>query len=169
VAIPLGLVRGALTVTLPPPEATVNVTVTFDTGFPNASVTNAAGAVATTVPTRATWLLPLLTERVAAAAAFTVTTAVCVIAVPPAVAEMVLGPAPVELKVVVNTPLPLPVPEVGDKVLPVPPVAAAVTAAPPIALLKASRAMTVMVEAVDPATQPVEQAVIVPVVATTED
>jgi hypothetical protein len=92
VAIPLALVEGVLVpVTLPPPEAMANVTITFGTGFPNASVTNAEGGVATALPTRATWLLPPFTARVAGAAAFTVTAAVCVIAVPPALAEIVLG------------------------------------------------------------------------------
>jgi hypothetical protein len=74
----------------------------------------------------------------------------------------------VELKVVVNTPVPLLVPEGGAKVLPLP-VAAGVTATLLIRLLKASRTVTVMVDAVDPATQPVEQAVIALVVATTDD
>jgi hypothetical protein len=154
---------------LPPPVSEPNVTLTLETRFPNASVTNAAGAVATAVPTRATWLLPPFTARVAGAAAVTVTAVVCVMAVAPAVAERVLGPAPVELKVVVNTPLPLLVPELGAKVLPVPPLAAAVTAAPVMGLLKASRTVTVRVDAVDPATQPVEHAVMAVVVATTDD
>jgi hypothetical protein len=145
------------------------VTLTPETTFPNASVATADGGVATLAPTRAAWLLPPLTARFAAGAAFTVTAAVCVIAVPAAVAEMALAWAVVELNVVVNTPVPLLVPEVGANVLPVTGVPTGTTVAPLIELLKASRTVTVMVDAVDPATQPVEQAVMVPVVATTDD
>jgi hypothetical protein len=45
-------------VTEPPPLATANVTVTPLTGFPLASVTRAAGAIATAVPTVALWPSP---------------------------------------------------------------------------------------------------------------
>jgi hypothetical protein len=91
VATPLPFVVAGLPTTLPLPVREPKVTLTLETGFPNASVTNAAGAVATAVPTRAPWLLPPFTARVAGAAALTVTAAVCVIAVPPALAEIVLG------------------------------------------------------------------------------
>ena len=81
---------------------------------------------------------------------------------------MVLGSAVVEVKVAVNVPPALVVPDAGLSVLLVP-VDDNVTAALPIGLLKPSRTVTVIVEAVDPATQPLEQAVIVPVAAATED
>src|SRR5260370_35945699 len=134
VAIPLPFVVAGLPVTLPPPVSEPKVTLAPETAFPNASVANADGAVATLVPTRATWLLPPFTARFAGAAALTVTAAVWVIAVPPAVAVMVLAWAVVELKAVVNAPLALLVPDAGAKLLPVP-VAADVTAAPVMGLL----------------------------------
>jgi hypothetical protein len=46
--------------TEPPPELTVKVTVTPDTGLLLASRTSTLGAVATAVPTVADWLLPAL-------------------------------------------------------------------------------------------------------------
>src|SRR5439155_22275508 len=83
---------------------------------------------------------------------------------PSATADMVLGSAVVEVKVAVNVPPALVVPDAGLSVWLVP-VDDNVTAALPSGLLKPSRTVTVIVEAVDPATQLLEQAVIVPVVA----
>ena len=102
----------------------------------------------------------------------TVTAAVCEIGTFPApasaAADTVLASAVVEVKVAVNVPPALVVPDAGLSVLLVP-VDDSVTFALPIGLLKPSRTVTVIVEAVDPATQPLEQAVIVPVAAVTED
>src|SRR5437773_4719446 len=75
---------------------------------------------------------------------FTVTAAVCVMAVPLAVAETVFVPAPVELSVPVATPLALVVPLGWVRVLPLP-VAASTTVAPPIGLPLASFTVPVIV------------------------
>ena len=75
----------------------------------------------------------------------TVTVAVCVMAVPPALAETVLVPAPVELRVPVATPAASVVPLGWVRVLPLP-VAASTTLAPAIGLPLASFTVTVMVE-----------------------
>src|SRR6266550_3416468 len=80
----------------------------------------------------------------------TVTVAVCVIAVPLAVAETVLVPAPVELRVPVATPVASVVPLGCVRVLPLP-VVASTTVAPPIGLPLASLAVTVTVEVPLPA------------------
>jgi hypothetical protein len=81
---------------------------------------------------------------------------------------MLFPSAFVELNVVVNTPLALAVPEDTLSELLVP-VAATATAALAIGLPNPSRTVTVIVDAVDPTEQPDEQAVIVPVAATTDD
>jgi len=73
------------------------------------------------------------------------TVAVCVIAVPPAVAETVFAPAPVEPRVPVATPAASVVPLGWVRVLPLP-VAASTTLAPAIGLPLASFTVTVMVE-----------------------
>src|SRR5207247_1596418 len=60
-AIPLGpVVTGVVGLTVPPPEATANVTLTPATGFPFASRTITDGSTATGVPAVAVWLLPAL-------------------------------------------------------------------------------------------------------------
>src|SRR2546423_12733794 len=71
--------------------------------------------------------------------------AVCVIAVPLAVAEMVFAPAPVEPRVPVATPAASVVPLGWVRALPLP-VAASTTVAPLIGLPPASFTVTVMVE-----------------------
>lgn len=78
-------------------------------------------------------------------AGFTVTDAVWVIAVPLMFAEIVLPSAAVDVNVLVNTPLPLVVPELGVRVLP-DPVDARVTLAPLIVSPLPSLATTVMVD-----------------------
>src|SRR6185503_1365913 len=173
VAIPNALVNGvAGAIGDPPPAVTLSVTVTFGTGLRNASRTSTDGSVDTARPTRAVWLLPPFTAIDAAAAAFTVTGAVCEIGMTPEpplpVADMALASALVELNVVVNTPLALAVPDEDVNALFVP-LAATVTAALPIGLPNPSRTVTVIVEAVDPAEHPVEHAAIAAVVATTVD
>jgi len=80
----------------------------------------------------------------------TVTAAVCVIAVPLIVAETVFGPAAVELKVPVATPVPSVGPLGWVSVLPLP-VAVSTTAAPLSRLPLASFAVTVIVAAPLPA------------------
>src|SRR4029077_4723361 len=85
---------------------------------------------------------------VAAAAAVTVTVACCVIPTPLIVAETTFAPAPVDLSVPVNTPLPFVVPP-AVSVFPVP-VAESATVAPLIRFPFASFAVTVMVLALVP-------------------
>jgi len=83
-------------------------------------------------------------------------------------AETVLCPAPVALNVAVMTPVVgSVVPVAGVSVLPVPPVTVRKTLAPPIALPPASRAVTVIVLAPDPAGIDVGAASTVDVVADT--
>src|SRR3989441_1246343 len=60
-------------VTLPPPDASANVTATPATGLPLASRTITAGATATAVPVVAVWLSPALTAIWVAAPAVTLT------------------------------------------------------------------------------------------------
>ena len=102
-------------------------------------------------------MFPPVTATEVAVAASTVTDAVWVIVTPPAVAVIVFTWASVELKFVVKTPLPLVDPDAGLKVL-FAPLDAIVTAALGTRLLKASRAVTVIVDAVEPATQDVRHA-----------
>jgi hypothetical protein len=85
-----------------------------------------------------------------------------------AVAEIVFPCATVELKLVVNTPLPFEDPEDGVSVLPVP-LEDGMTVAPLMTLLNGSRTVTVMVDAVEPATHAAEQAVIDAVPAVRDD
>src|SRR6266851_5009532 len=143
--MPLALVTWAGPTILPPPDVTANVTATPDTGLPLASFTITDGAIATGVPTTALWLLPALMAIVAAAAAFTVTVAVWVIATVLIVADTVFDSATVDASVPVATPLALVVPTGCVRVFPVP-VAASTTVAPAIGLPLASRAVTVIVE-----------------------
>jgi hypothetical protein len=84
------------------------------------------------------------------APAFTTTVAVWVMATALIVADTVLDAATVELSVPVATPLAFVVPTGCVSVLPVP-VAASTTVAPAIGLLKASRAVTVIVDVPLPA------------------
>src|SRR5207249_2142845 len=91
---------------------------------------------------------------------FTVTEAVCVMAVPLAVAETVFVPAPVELSVPVATPLALVVPLGWVRVLPLP-VAASTTVAPLMGLPLASFTVTVIVALPLPAVSVVGEALTV--------
>lgn len=92
----------------------------------------------------------IVNEEAAAeiAAGVTVTTPVCVTAIPPMVADTVLLPLSVELSVPVATPL-ASVTADGIALFPAP-VAANATVAPAMGLLLASRAVTVMVLALEP-------------------
>src|SRR4051812_31310683 len=83
VAIPLAFVVAVPPVTLPPPVATVNVTVAPGTGLPFASLMSTDGAVATAVPAIADCASPAL--FVIEAAAPTVAVAVKVTLSAPAV------------------------------------------------------------------------------------
>src|SRR5712692_6594457 len=106
------------------------------------------------------WLTP---------AGFTVTEAVWLIGVPPAVAEIVFASALVELNVAVKTPLPFVVPEAdGVKLLAVP-VDDTVTDEALIALPNPSFTVTVMVEAAVGDVHPVLHAVSDAVLAVTVD
>src|SRR6266699_4326258 len=82
--------------------------------------------------------------------AFTTTVAVWVIATALIVADTVFDPAAVELKVPVTTPLASVVPSGCVSVFPAVGVAASVTVAPSIGFPLASRAVTVMVDWLDP-------------------
>src|SRR5205823_14945027 len=69
-ATPLAfVVTGAVGLTVPPPDATANVTLTPATGFPFASRTITEGATGTAVPAGADWSLPALIAIVLAAPA----------------------------------------------------------------------------------------------------
>src|SRR6059036_933562 len=82
--------------------------------------------------------------------AFTATVSVCVIATALMVADTAFDPAAVELKVPVTTPLASVVPSGCVSVFPAVGVAASVTVAPSIEFPLASRAVTVMVDWLDP-------------------
>src|SRR5207247_2185723 len=94
-AIPFApVVTGVVGVTVPPPEATTNVTLTPATGLPFASRTITEGGVGTVVPAVADWLFPALSAIELAAPAVPV--AVNVTGLPvsvPEVAVSVFGPA----------------------------------------------------------------------------
>src|SRR5439155_374251 len=83
-AVPFAfVVTGVVGLTVPPPEATANVTLTPPTGFPSASRTITEGSTGTAVPAVADWPLPAWI-------------AICVAAPAVAVAVKVTGdPAPV--------------------------------------------------------------------------
>src|SRR5207247_2593243 len=80
------VVTGVVGVTVPPPDATANVTATPATGFPFASCTITDGPTATAVPAVADWLFPPLTAIVLAAPAVPV--AVNVTGLPVSVPEV---------------------------------------------------------------------------------
>src|SRR5574341_95046 len=152
VACPLPFVGEPGWVMVLPLPVAFNVTVAPLTGFPNASRTVAV-IVEALDPVLAVSVVKLA-ERVdvpaSAEPAMTVTVSVCVIATVLIVAEMILAAAAVELSV----PAAMPLTSVGAagcvSVLPVP-VAASATVAPCSGLPNASRAVTVMVEAMEPA------------------
>jgi len=133
---------------LPAAGVAARVTVAPGIGFPFAS---RAVTVMVEVP------LPAVIGDVAVtvdcpaetAPGVTVTAAVCVTGTPSIVADRVFDSATVELKLPVATPLPLVVPLGCVRVLPVP-VAASTTVAPTTGLPDASRAVTVMVDALVP-------------------
>src|SRR5439155_6001226 len=133
-AIPLAFVlTGAVGLTVPPPEATANVTRTPATEFPFASRTITDGSTATAVPAVAVWPLPALI-------------AICVAAPAVAVAVKVTGdPAPVvctvwvpawapSVQVVAAIPLALLV-DVGGVTAPLPLAGVQVTVTPATGLL----------------------------------
>jgi hypothetical protein len=164
-AMPLPLVvTGVEGLTVPPPEATANVTATPATGLLNWSRTITDGGVVTAVPTVAVWAFPALIAIALAAAALTVTVAVCVtVTAPFTVAVTVFVPATVALSDPVIWPLAFVVPTGCVSVLPVP-VAASTTVVPLTGLPAASFTVTVMVETLAP-----ELAVIVLGAAATSD
>src|SRR3972149_3060145 len=63
------VVTAVVGATVPPPEATANVTETPATGLPNGSATRTEGEVATAVPTGALWPFPALIAMLLAASA----------------------------------------------------------------------------------------------------
>jgi len=106
VAIPLAVVVWFGPVTLPPPDASANVTATPATGLPLASRTITAGGTATAVPVVAVWLSPALTAIWVAAPAVTLTgadvTPVKLVALKP----RVRGPTVPVMDRLVNTAVP---------------------------------------------------------------
>src|ERR1041385_468254 len=151
VATPLASAAAAGWVTVLPLPVAASTTVAPVTGFPKSSL---AVTVIVDDP------LPAAIEvgeavtldcEAETGPAFTVTEAVCVMAVPLAVAETVLVPVTVELSVPVATPLELVVLLGCGRVLPLP-VAASAPVAPLIALPLASFAVTVIVDVPLPAT-----------------
>src|SRR5439155_13690815 len=93
-AIPFApVVTGVVGLTVPPPEATANVTLTPATGLPFASCTITEGGVATVVPAVADWLFPALTAIELAAPAVPVAVKVTGLpASPHAVATRLIWP-----------------------------------------------------------------------------
>src|SRR5439155_1712888 len=88
------VVTGDVGVTVPPPDATANVTDTPATGSPFASCTLADAPTATAVPAVAVWLFPPLSAIVLAASAVPVPVALPVLPVSvPDVAVSVFVPA----------------------------------------------------------------------------
>src|SRR5439155_1651068 len=94
-AIPLAfVVTGVVGLTVPPPEATANVTLTPATGLPFASRTITEAGVATVVPAVADWLFPALSVIELAAPVVPVAVKVTGLPVSPlAVAVSEFGPA----------------------------------------------------------------------------
>ena len=165
VAIPFASEVWAAPVTLPLAGPAANVTDTPEIGLPNASVTTTDGGTGTAVPAVAVCPFPAFGPMMAAAAAFTVTVAVCVTTtVPFTVAATVFVPAAVELKVPVICPLGLVVPAGWVSEIPVAGDAASVTVAPETGLPLPSFTVTVIVLLLDPVL-----AVIVPGEAATSD
>src|SRR5207249_6332547 len=93
-AIPFAfVVTGVVGVTVPPPEATANVTLTPATGLPFASCTITDGSTATAVPAVVVWPSPALIAICVAAPAVPVALKVTGLPVsPPAVAVSEFGP-----------------------------------------------------------------------------
>src|SRR2546427_13286730 len=151
--MPPVVVVGVAAVTLPPPVATEKVTVTPGFALPNASVTRTDGGTATVVPMRAIWLFPALIAMFAAAAAPTVTAAVCEIGTFPApasaAADTGLASAVGAVKGAVDVAPALVVPDAGLRVL-LGPGDRSVPFALPIGVLKPSRTVTGIVEGVAP-------------------
>src|SRR5574341_331885 len=136
---------------LPLPVA-LRVTVAPLTRFPNASrtVTVIVEALDPVLAVSAVELAERVDVPASGVAAMTVMVSVCVIATVLIVADTILAAETVELSVPIATPPALVVAAGCVSVLPVP-VAASATVAPGIGLPNASRAVTVMVEAMEPA------------------
>src|SRR5713226_7534330 len=130
------------------PSATVTLPVKLDTAFPKASraLTTTAGVIAAPAPLVLGW--PVNVSALAAPAT-TVTAAVCVTVTPAIAAVTVFGPATVELRLPVATPLASVAAAGWVSVFPVP-VAVSTTAAPLIGFPKPSRAVTVSVATLVP-------------------
>src|SRR6266704_3461781 len=144
VATPLALVGAAGCVSVLPDPVAASTTVAPGIGLP---LTSRAVTVIVELPLPAAIGDVALTVDCAADTdpAFTTTVAVCVMATPSIVAEIVLDSARVDDNVPVPTPLAFVVAAGCVRVLP-PPVAASTTVAPCTGLPLASRAVTVIVE-----------------------
>jgi hypothetical protein len=129
--------------TVPLQLAVPSLTFTLPVGVPPAEVT--VKLTATPWPTTDGFGVCVVID-VVVPAGLTVTVAVCVIATPLIVAETVLDPAAVELRVPVATPVPSVVAAGCVRVFPVVGAAASATVAPPIGFPFPSRAVTVIVE-----------------------
>src|SRR5439155_460663 len=139
------VVTGVVGLTVPPPEATANVTLTAATGLPFASCTITEGGVATVVPAVADWLFPALTAIELAAPAVPVAVKVTGLpASPLAVAVSEFGPAvgPRIQEVTAAIPFAPVVTDVVGVTVPPPDATANVTLTPPTGLPFASRTIT---------------------------
>src|SRR5881394_2889 len=128
----------------PPPDATLNVTVTLSTGLPNWSVTRTVGATGTALFTVMDWLSPAVLVTVAGAPATPVAANVTGVT-PDALACNAFGPAPVPRVQLVTRARPVASVETGvaGATLPPPPVTANVTPTEGTALPYWSRIRTV--------------------------
>src|SRR5213078_1596815 len=139
------VVTGVVGLTVPPPDATANVTLTPATGFPFASRTITEGATGTAVPAGADWSLPALIAIVLAAPAVPVAVNVTGLPVSPvAVAVSEFGPAvgPSVHDVTAAIPFAPVVTGVVGVTEPPPDATANVTLTPPTGLPFASRTIT---------------------------
>src|SRR5882762_3245203 len=138
VAIPfVPVVTGVVGTSVPPPDATANVTATPATGLPLASCTITDGSIGTAVPAVAVWLLPALSAIVLAVPAVPVAVNVTGLPMSPLdVAVSVLVPAVGPSVHDVTVAIPLAFVVCVDPVTLPPPVATAkVTATPATGLL----------------------------------
>src|SRR5207247_1811699 len=145
-AIPLAfVVTGVVGLTVPPPDATANVTLTPATGLPFASRTIPGGAIATAVPAVAVWRSPALMASWVAVPAVPVAVKVTGLpASPLAVAVSEFGPAvgPRIQEVTAAIPFAPVVTDVVGVTVPPPDATANVTLTPPTGLPFASRTIT---------------------------
>src|SRR5207249_863033 len=139
------VVTGVVGLTVPPPEATANVTLTPATGFPFASRTITDGSTATAVPAVAVWLLPALIAIGRASRGVPVAVKVIGLPVSPvevAVSEFGPGVGPRDHEVMAAIPLAFVVTGAVGLTVPPPEATANVTRTPATEFPFASRTIT---------------------------